>query len=253
MFEQVLLPVGRDHQGRCALFAFTGELGVVALATLMMAYADGIPMQLQRVVVPLVLSAPPPPAAATRAPVRTAPTRFVPRAFIAPRLVAPLAAPQHAMIIVDAAPSWQDTPGAGTLEGVSGGVPGGVPGGSLNGLLGSIAIPAPVAAAPPKPAAPPPAPTRIRVGGAVESALLTHQVDPVYPLLAKNSRIEGVVQLSAIIGPDGTMKDLRVLSGNPLLVEAALKAVKQWVYRPTSLNGHPVEVATEIAVKFALM
>jgi protein TonB len=124
----------------------------------------------------------------------------------------------------------------------------------LGGALSGVFAAPPVATAAPKLAAPaaPSAPTQIRVGGEVEAALLTHQVVPLYPDIAKNSRIEGTVRLSAIIGPDGTVKNLRVISGNPLLVDAAQNAVKQWVYRPTYLNGNPVEVITEIVVQFHL-
>jgi protein TonB len=253
MFEQMLLPNGHAHQGRCAVFAFTGELSVLTIATLIMAYSDVVPVRLQQTVVPLVLSALPPPAAATRAPARTAASKFIPRTFVAPVLTAPQTTPKQIMVIADAEPSLQEVSGAGIL----GGVPGGVPGGSLNDLLGTLPLPAPVAIRTlPKPAATPPvptAPTRVRVGGEVEAALLTHEVAPAYPPAAKRARIEGTVEFSATIALDGRVKDLRVVSGNPLLIEAARNAVKQWVYRPTYLNGQPVEVLTVIAVKFGLI
>ena len=86
----------------------------------------------------------------------------------------------------------------------------------------------------------------------MQAALLKHEVVPVYPLIAKSARIQGTVRLSASIAPNGTVKDLRVLSGNPLLVDAAQNAVKQWTYQPTYLNGKPVEVLTEIDVQFTL-
>jgi periplasmic protein TonB len=81
---------------------------------------------------------------------------------------------------------------------------------------------------------------------------LINKVVPVYPALAKQARIQGEVRLGAIIGKDGTIQQLRVISGHPLLVPAALEAVKQWRYAPTHLNGEPVEVQTEIDVSFAL-
>jgi protein TonB len=110
------------------------------------------------------------------------------------------------------------------------------------------------AAAPPPPPPPPKAvvPQRIRVGGNVQAANLINQVRPVYPPLAKQARISGVVELSAIIGKDGRVQDLKVVRGHPLLVQAALDAVKNWVYRPTLLNGEPVEVSTTIDVNFTL-
>jgi protein TonB len=79
---------------------------------------------------------------------------------------------------------------------------------------------------------------------------LVQQVRPVYPQEAKAARISGVVKLSAIIATDGTVKKLEVISGHPLLVPAALEAVRQWVYQPTLLNGNPVETSTEISVNF---
>ena len=95
-------------------------------------------------------------------------------------------------------------------------------------------------------------PQRIRVGGNVQAANLINQVRPIYPPLAKQARISGTVELSAIIGKDGRVQDLKVVRGHPLLVQAALDAVKNWVYKPTLLNGEPVEVSTTIDVNFTL-
>ena len=108
---------------------------------------------------------------------------------------------------------------------------------------------------PPPPKAEPPKPTppsRIRIGGNVEAARLIHEVQPQFPLLASEARIGGTVRLTAIIGRDGTVQDLSLVSGQPLLVKAAMDAVKQWVYKPTYLNGAPVEVVTEVDVNFRL-
>jgi len=77
-------------------------------------------------------------------------------------------------------------------------------------------------------------------------------VQPVYPVLARQGRIQGNVQLKAIISADGKIKTLKVVSGHPLLVDAALDAVRHWTYQPTLLNGSPVEVKTEILVRFEL-
>jgi len=90
------------------------------------------------------------------------------------------------------------------------------------------------------------------VGGQVESAKLIFQPKPDYPQLAKMARIQGVVRLEAIISKDGTIQDLKLVSGHPLLAKAALDAVKQWRYQPTLLNGEPVEVVTEVDVNFTL-
>jgi protein TonB len=86
----------------------------------------------------------------------------------------------------------------------------------------------------------------------VTAAMLVNRVQPVYPPLARQTRISGTVRLHAIIGKDGSVQQLEVLSGHPLLVQAALDAVRQWRYRPTLLNGEPVEVDTTIDVIFSL-
>jgi protein TonB len=93
---------------------------------------------------------------------------------------------------------------------------------------------------------------RIRPGGLVQAAKLTYGPAPPYPPLARQARISGVVVLQAVIATDGTIMDLRATSGHPLLVPAALDAVKRWRYKPTLLNGDPVEVLTEITVNFTM-
>jgi TonB family protein len=104
---------------------------------------------------------------------------------------------------------------------------------------------------------PPPSPNetvpmRIRVGGQVESARLIFQPKPEYPLLAKMKRIQGVVRLDAVLGKDGTVEALKVISGHPFLIKAALDAVQRWRYQPVLLNGYAVQVATEIDINFTL-
>lgn len=145
-------------------------------------------------------------------------------------------------------PKFQSQPTASSSGvGVLGSVPG-VPGGQ-DGVIGSLmgeTVPPPPAPARPE------TPERIRKGGLVEAANLIYGPKPVYPQLAKLARIQGTVRLEALIAADGTIKDLKVVSGHPLLVKAALGAVERWRYRPTLLNGQPVEVETEIDVNFAL-
>jgi TonB family protein len=112
---------------------------------------------------------------------------------------------------------------------------------------------------PPPPPPPPPSggipgnpPQRIKVSGNVQSAMIVSKVPPVYPELAKSARVQGVVRLAAVIGKDGTIQELHVLEGQPLLIQAAMDAVKQWTYRPTLLNGEPISVETTIEVNFTL-
>jgi len=81
---------------------------------------------------------------------------------------------------------------------------------------------------------------------------LIHRVEPVYPHLAQMARIQGTVMLRAIISRTGSIENLQVISGHPMLVGAAIDAVRQWRYRPYILNGDPVEVETQVTVKFSV-
>jgi protein TonB len=83
-------------------------------------------------------------------------------------------------------------------------------------------------------------------------AQLIHRVEPLYPPLARQTRVSGVVELVGIIATDGRIRELKLLSGSPLLAPAALEAVRQWVYEPTLLNGEPVELVATISVIFRL-
>ncbi len=102
------------------------------------------------------------------------------------------------------------------------------------------------------PQTPPQKPTRIRIGGNVQAAKMTHQVMPVYPPIAKQAHISGTIVLHCIIGKDGSVEQLEFVSGPPLLMKSAMDAVRQWTYQPTSLNGKPVEVDTTVSVVFTL-
>jgi periplasmic protein TonB len=126
-----------------------------------------------------------------------------------------------------------------------GGVPGGT-GKSRIGVFNSIA-PA-VEVAPP----PPPAPSHpLRISHWSEGNLI-YRVQPIYPPLARQARIQGPVELRAIISKEGTIENLVVLRGHPMLVPAAIDAVRRWRYRPYLLNSEPIEVETEITVNFVL-
>ena len=134
--------------------------------------------------------------------------------------------------------------------GVVGGVPGGIPGGQLGGVIGSIVNSTSSLAYVPK--LQPVMPQRVRVSQGVTTGLLIHKVEPTYPMLARSARIQGNVVLKAIIDKEGNIQDLQLVSGHPMLVPAAIQAVKQWRYRPYLLNGQPVEVETTITVIFSL-
>ena len=123
----------------------------------------------------------------------------------------------------------------------------GVPSGVFNEALGSTRS-LPVLAKTPEPTPV----KRIRVAARVAEANLIHDVAPTYPPEAGRARIEGTVVLMAVIGKDGSVQDVRVESGLPLLAQAAIDAVKQWRYRPYLVNGEPVEVDSRITINFTL-
>src|SRR5271165_6137598 len=134
-------------------------------------------------------------------------------------------------------------------------IPGLVPGGLANGAPASVInIVKNVPVAEPKiPVTEPKiAPQKVRVSSGVAEGLLVHQVLPRYPQPARQARVEGTVVLQVIIGKDGTVQSLHVVSGHPMLTQAATDAVKQWRYKPYSLDGEPVEADTQINVKFTL-
>jgi protein TonB len=175
---------------------------------------------------------------ALRATVKRGPAVFRDHVFVAPASI-----PARIALVDDA-------PSVGVLD--TGPASYGSPDGVF-GLMSTDVIPKPKPAPPPAATWPSAtAPPRVRVGGVVQSAKLLRQPTPVYPPLARNARIFGVVRLEAVIGRNGTIESLRVVSGHPLLVQAALAAVRQWVYQPTLLNGDAVEVLTQIEVNFKL-
>ena len=133
--------------------------------------------------------------------------------------------------------------------GVVGGVPGGIPGGQLGGVIGGIVSAASNASVP---RFIPPTPQRVRISQGVTKGLLIQKVEPQYPTLARSARVQGEVILSAIIDGNGQITNLQLVSGHPMLVPAAIAAVKQWRYKPYLLNRQPVEVETTITVIFSL-
>jgi protein TonB len=140
-------------------------------------------------------------------------------------------------------------PPMAATSGVVGGVPGGIPGGQLSGVIGGI-VNATSNLAVPKFA--PVVPQRVRISQGVTKGLLIRRVEPTYPPLARSARVQGEVVLSAIISTNGAIENLQLVSGHPMLVPAALTAVKQWRYKPYLLNGQPTEVETTITVIFTL-
>ena len=204
-------------------------VGILILIPLI--YTEALP----KTMMATMLTAPPPP------PPPAAVVHIKPQVHLmdAGKLVQPKAIPKDVKIIKEDAPDMD--------AGVQGGVPGGVPGGSMGGVIGGVIGGMGGAPPPPKPTQ-----TRIKQGGQVQAAMIINRVQPSYPPLARQTRIAGTVRLHAIIGKDGSVQQLEVISGHPLLVQSALDAVRQWRYRPTLLNNEPVEVDTTIDVIFSL-
>lgn len=260
MFEQSLLPA-RGTRNRwimpCVVAGQLVAVGIMIVIPMLYLQVLPVPELTTMLVAPPPPPPPPPPApAATRTPTRAATRvpKVVLRPFDARRLLQPRTIPDEVAAAKDLPAAL---PIAGEPGGVLGGVPGGVPGGVIGGILNAV----PSAAPPPPPPPPvqaaqaqpkPATPEQIRVGGRVEAARVISDPDPTYPVLAADAHVQGVVTLDAVIGKDGHVKDLKVMNGSPLLAQAAMNAVKQWVYRPTYLNGRAVEIATEIDVRFTL-
>jgi protein TonB len=185
----------------------------------------------------LVAPPPPPPPPPPPQEIKTqVVVKQPPRLITQGKLVAPRAIPKEVVVFREEA--LPPEPPAST-EGILGGL-----GGDILGGLGADAS----GLAPP----PPKAPQRIKLGGNVQEAKIVARPNPAYPPLARQARIQGNVVLHAIIDKDGTVTQLEVVSGHPLLVQSALAAVRQWKYQPTLLNSEPVEVDTTITVNFVL-
>jgi periplasmic protein TonB len=240
VFEQSLLLDHESHRPRNFFASLTAELLVVSLLLLIpLAYSDHLPAFHWNEV--MARPASPPLAVVTVAPVRghasnSTGVSLAPRPFfhLGPQTSSHPA--ETTFSAPDAPPSIGD---------------GG--GGDGNGVTGVFPMTTPTLPPPPKQvthATTPSAP--IPVGGNVQMAKLIRKVIPEYPALAKTTRISGIVHLIGTIGKDGTIRNLQLIGGHPMLARAAMDAVKQWLYEPTLLNGEPVEVIAPIEVSFTL-
>jgi periplasmic protein TonB len=242
MFEDSLIESGgrlKTRRGLTTGISFLLELmllGVMVLIPLL--FTDALPttqLLTSLIVAPPPPPPPPPPPAATVRVVKQVQTDI-----INGQLRTPTKIPKKVeMIKEDEAPPP-------VMSGVVGGVPGGVPGGSMGGVLGSVMSSIPTAV--PKVAAP----TRVRVSQGVTEGMVIRRVQPSYPPLARQARIQGSVVLQAEISKEGTIENLHLISGHPMLAPSAIEAVKQWRYKPYFLNGEPVPVETQITVNFSL-
>ena len=202
-------------------------LGMLILVPLI--YTEALPNAMLKT---LIVAPPPPPA-----PPQPAATRGMSHVRVIPlsQITTPPSIPARISTEPDGPPTVY-------VEGGSSG--------AATGVFPALHRPAP-------PAEPPRAveqnpPQRIRQGGVVPAALLVDRIVPGYPAIARTVHVSGTIVLHAIIAKDGTVQELTYVSGPPLLIKAAMDAVRQWRYRPTMLNGEPVEVETTIDVVFNL-
>jgi protein TonB len=245
MFDDLVIssahPTKTNKSWTVALSVIIQSGIVIVLILIPLIYTEALPKQMLTtfLVAPAPPPPPPPPAAAVQRIVKP-----VARLIHNGQMMAPTVIPKKVSMIKEE----ELPPDVGNV-GVVGGVAGGVPGGSASGVLGGI-IGGTGSNLPPPPKAA--TPTRIRVGGNVQQASLIRQVQPSYPPLAKAAHVSGTVVLHAIISKDGSIQQLEYVSGPAMLMTSAMDAVRQWRYKPTMLNGEPVEVDTQITVVFTL-
>lgn len=244
MFEDSLLESGgrlKTKRGMTTTISFILEIFLVGILVLIpLLFTEALPKQqlMTFLVAPPPPPPPPPPPAA--APVKV--VKQIQSDISNGQLRTPTKIPEKVQMIKEE----ETPPPMASMGGVVGGVPGGVPGGQMGGVIGGIISSTPVAV--PKVATP----QRVRVSQGVSQGLLIKKVQPPYPPLARQARIQGQVVLQAEISKDGGIQNLRLISGHPMLAPAAIEAVKQWRYKPYYLNGEPVEVETQITVIFSL-
>ena len=252
MFETVTLSYGPPTKRVwTTAMGFTGQamlIGCALLAPMISPQTLGRALLVTTLVTPGAPPPPPPPG-----------PRIVPRSSNAAAmhpfhrgLTIPVNVPAIAAIIVDPPEAAGSGPGVpGGVPGLPEGVPGGVPT-LMDQVVRMVPVfhpPEVVHHAPVTAATPPVKPPRITQ---LRMATPLHKVDPVYPALAKQARVSGTVELLGVLGTDGRIHELKVLRGHPLLINAALDAVRQWLFEPTLLNGVAVEVAAPITVNFIL-
>src|ERR1700719_3106528 len=242
MFEDSLIESGNKLKTKrlgTTILSFLLQVGLIGVLILIpLIYTDALPkgnLMTFLVAPPPPPPPPPPPAAAAVKVVK------IQSEVINGQLRTPTKIPNKVQMIKE-----EEAPPDLGAGGVPGGVPGGIPGGSTGGVMGGILRSA--HAAVPKVATP----QRVRVSSGVSTGLLIKKVTPNYPQLAKQARIQGSVVLQAEISKEGTIQNLQLISGHPMLAPAAIEAVKQWRYKPYLLNGEPVAVETQVVVNFSL-
>ena len=236
----------RKSRGPATATSFVILATVLATVALMpLLFPEALPRQ--QLLVSLISPPPPPPPPAPAPAATPQAVKAIAHSEIITnsRLQAPSVIPKQ----VAALNEDPQTETAGT--GVVGGVAGGIPGGQLGGVIGGIISSFPAAANVPKLSSSVPN-KAVRVSSGISQGLLIYHPSPEYPKIARAAHVQGQVLLKAIISKDGHIENLQAVNGHPLLVPYAIRAVREWRYRPYMLNGGAVEVETEITVNFML-
>jgi periplasmic protein TonB len=242
MFSESLLDSssGRARRGWSTLIAWTFQSALIVAAVVLPLWQTNALPHTINVLTPI---GPPPGAPAPKSrPVGHTPSKHPLPIMRSDVLTMPLRVPTTIDRTPDAS-QREDVAEPPCPSCVEGGIPGGT--GPGLGILRNI-IPPTEATPPPKP------PSRLIVSAGVSQGFLVHQVQPVYPAIARAARMQGTVVLVAVINRDGSIQGLHAVSGPPMLVTAAMDAVRQWRYRPYMLGTQPVEVETQISVIFTL-
>jgi protein TonB len=248
LFADSLLDLGRPEKRRrgvATVLSFMFQcllLGTLLIVPLL--FTDVLPKQ--QLLTFLVAPPPPPPPPPAAQAVAKVVRQIQSDLLSSGQLRTPGRIPQKVQMIREE----EAPPPLPSMGGVVGGVPGGIPGGQLGGVIGGIIGQTSSLTAVPKLAVA--SPKRVRVSQGVTKGLLIQKIEPKYPHLALQARIQGQVLLQAIIDKEGNITELSLVSGQPLLVPAAIAAVSQWRYRPFLLNGQPIEIETTITVNFQL-
>jgi periplasmic protein TonB len=243
MFEDSLIESGnrlKTKRGVTTFLSFGLQIALVGVLVLIpLLFTEALPKT--QLMTFLVAPPPPPPPPPPPAVQQIKVVKQIQTDIINGQLRTPTKIPEKVQMIKEE----EAPPPVSTMAGVVGGVPGAA-GGQMGGVIGGIINSTPVAV--PKVATP----QRVRVSQGVTQGLLLRKIQPAYPPLARQARIQGSVLLQAEISKDGSIQNLRLISGHPMLAPAAIEAVKQWKYKPYILNGEPVEVETQITVNFTL-
>lgn len=251
MFEQSTLDKNSIGKGRKAWTMLASlvlqVLAVVLLAVIPLVFTEALPAVALKAILSVPVPPPPPPAPAADQPVKAArPKPNKPCGLLCiPKVIKDIAKMPKTQEDEMGEPPKVSGPGVfGGVDTSTGTVVRGVP---------------PEALPPPPPAKAEPEKPKVvkiegpvKVGGRVKHPKLVKMVTPTYPALAKRARIQGTVVFTAVIGRDGAINNLQLVSGHPLLVPAAVEAVKQWVYAPSTLNEELIEVIAQIDVNFKL-